>query len=72
MNEAQFSGTGGWLLKPEGYHGSPTGETKLGSELQVDAMPRKRVQLSITLLAAQHLPVKRVKDKGSRLSPYVL
>ena len=71
MNQAQFDGTGGWLLKPKGYHGSLQGESKISSESQVDAMPRRRFQLSIELLAAQHLPMKKAQDKGGRLAPYV-
>lgn len=74
MNQAQFDGTGGWLLKPKGYHGSlQGGESKISSESQMDAMvARRRIQLSVELLAAQHLPMKKSQEKGGRLAPYVM
>ena len=70
LNEAQFAGSGGWLLKPEGYQGSAAGGGAIGKESQANAMPYKRVDLAIEFLAAQDLPSKG-DSRFERLHPLV-
>ena len=59
LNEAQFAGSAGWVLKPEGYRGSPEGGAKITNESQAMAIPRKRLDFAIEVLAAQNVPSKR-------------
>jgi hypothetical protein len=69
LNEAQFSGTGGWVLKPEGYRGTVAGNYKIGTETQANAVPRKKLGLRLEILAAQHLPLKKGETKGNHINP---
>ena len=68
LNEAQFAGTGGWLLKPEGYRGSATGGAAITKESQADAMEYKKLDLMVEILAAQDLPSKG-DSRFERLHP---
>ena len=69
LNVAQFTGTGGWVLKPESYRGSATGGGAITHETQVDAMPYKKFNLAVEILAAQDLPSKRI-SRFEKLHPY--
>ncbi|KIX99085.1 uncharacterized protein Z520_05546 [Fonsecaea multimorphosa CBS 102226] len=71
LNEGMFAGTGGWILKPEGYRSTATAGSA-NSHKEVDTK-RQRLDLEIRLLAAQRLPVPADKDLsyGPRMKPYV-
>ncbi|KIW65102.1 hypothetical protein PV04_07386 [Phialophora macrospora] len=68
LNEGMFSGTGGWVLKPEGYRC-----TRMSGPADDSPQPKRRVNLEIRLLAAQRLPVPVDKDPSHahKMKPYV-
>ena len=68
LNYAQFADSGGWILKPEGYRGSGRGGTAITKESQADAMPYKKLNLTVEILAAQDLPSKG-ESRFERLHP---
>ncbi|KIW22837.1 hypothetical protein, variant 5 [Cladophialophora immunda] len=71
LNEGMFTGTGGWILKPEGYR-STAAAGSANSQKEVEPK-RQRLDLEIRLLAAQRLPVPSDKDvsHAPRMKPYV-
>ncbi|OTB01867.1 hypothetical protein M426DRAFT_323099 [Hypoxylon sp. CI-4A] len=84
LNEGMFAGTGGFVLKPEGYRGrKPVTITTEGDEegekkeQQVAPIPapetilHQTLGLNITVLAAQNLPLPEDDDKASGFKPYV-
>ncbi|KEF51788.1 uncharacterized protein A1O9_12125 [Exophiala aquamarina CBS 119918] len=77
LNEGMFAGLGGWVLKPEGYRAShPDDEPEKGStDSNTTILPTKHsLNLEITLLAAQNLPLPFDKDgsnAASKLKPYI-
>ncbi|RYP66830.1 hypothetical protein DL769_005925 [Monosporascus sp. CRB-8-3] len=94
MNEGMFAGTGGYVLKPEGFRGkkpvpaSTTATSKGGDEAKTeqqqdqhqqmiaDPLPtppiiHNTLDLRITILAAQNLPLPEEDDKPSGFEPYV-
>ncbi|KAI1073803.1 PLC-like phosphodiesterase [Whalleya microplaca] len=92
LNEGLFAGTGGYVLKPEGYRGrkaiAPTTATttttpasssteKVGDDKVVSAplsdppIVHQTLDLKITVLAAQNLPLPEEDDKASGFKPYV-
>ncbi|KIW51391.1 hypothetical protein PV05_10118 [Exophiala xenobiotica] len=69
LNEGMFASTGGWVLKPEGYRCT---ESSKSSKSMV--VPQKqRLNLEITFLAGQRIPVAPDKDAAhaSKIKPYV-
>ncbi|OAG45598.1 hypothetical protein AYO21_00234 [Fonsecaea monophora] len=69
LNEGMFTGTGGWILKPEGYRSTATAGV---SRSQEGIEPkRQRLDLEIRLLAGQKLPVSTDKDSshGPKMKP---
>ncbi|KZL83819.1 phosphatidylinositol-specific phospholipase c [Colletotrichum incanum] len=70
LNEAMFAGTGGYVLKPEGYRcpkaGSPP-DTAQG----VPQIAYRTLDLQIDILAAQNLPLPPGDTKVSGFKPYV-
>lgn len=68
LNEAQFNGSGGWILKPAGYWGSAIGGAPITKETQVNAMPYKKLNLAAEILAAQDLPSKGI-SRFEKLHP---
>ena len=70
LNEGQFAGTGGWVLKPDGYRGTPSQEKSITKETQVDTMTYKLLDLTVEILAAQDIPLLKEDSKGAR-HPYV-
>ena len=70
LNEGQFAGTGGWVLKPNGYRGTSSQAKIISKESQVDTMTYKVLNLTIEILAAQDLPLRKEDSKGAR-HPYV-
>ncbi|KAI0376453.1 PLC-like phosphodiesterase [Hypomontagnella monticulosa] len=83
LNEGMFAGTGGYVLKPEGYRGrkpivvESADDAKAGGEKKVAPVPatstilHQNLDLSITVLAAQNLPMPEADDKESGFKPYV-
>ncbi|ORY67296.1 PLC-like phosphodiesterase [Pseudomassariella vexata] len=51
LNEAMFSGENGWVLKPPGYRSEDVATS------QADAIPHRSLDLRITFLAGQHIPL---------------
>lgn len=76
LNEGMFAGLGGWVLKPEGYRAPrPDEVTRKGSgNPKTAVLPKKHsLDLEISLLAAQNLPLPVDKDAShaSKLKPYI-
>ncbi|KAI1499948.1 PLC-like phosphodiesterase [Biscogniauxia marginata] len=87
LNEGMFAGTGGYVLKPEGYRGkkvigeiSESQQQGAGSEvekqpittaLETPSIQHQTLDLSITVYAAQNLPLPEEDDKASGFRPYV-
>lgn len=84
LNEAMFNGSAGWVLKPEGYlgdlvprgsrqaSGPKAGEIKgIGQESQADATHRRTLSLSVTVLAAQDLPLPPELRHAHSFHPYL-
>lgn len=51
LNSAMFEDEDGWVLKPQGYRGTEP------SSCQADVFGKKRMDLTITVLAGQQLPI---------------
>ncbi|KAF3904616.1 hypothetical protein ABW21_db0204648 [Orbilia brochopaga] len=64
FNEAMFSGTGGYVLKPASHL------PNLKSSTTMQAL-EKTIDLQITVLAGQKLPLPEGDDKPSGFHPYV-
>ncbi|KAI1410418.1 PLC-like phosphodiesterase [Hypoxylon sp. FL1857] len=79
LNEGMFAGTGGYVLKPEGYRGKKPVviDTADGDEKKEAPVPANEIilhqtlDLSITVLAAQSIPLPEDDDKESGFKPYV-
>ncbi|RYP76244.1 hypothetical protein DL771_001863 [Monosporascus sp. 5C6A] len=88
MNEGMFAGTGGYVLKPEGFRGrkavpasttteqGKTEQKDQGQLMIADPLPsppiiHNTLDLRITVLAAQNLPLPEEDDKPSGFEPYV-
>lgn len=73
LNEGMFVGTGGWMLKPEGYLSYRASEAGEGKEQLYQAIPitRKTLDLEIEILAAQDIPLPLGERKSGSLRPYV-
>jgi phosphatidylinositol phospholipase C delta len=68
LNDGMFSGTGGYVLKPEGYRSTDTSSSSAG-EPDVPQLVVKR--LSIQVLAAQDIPLADLGDDPNSFRPYV-
>ncbi|KAJ4330295.1 hypothetical protein N0V87_010121 [Didymella glomerata] len=68
LNDGMFSGTGGYVLKPEGYRSTDTSSSSAG-EPDVPQIVVKR--LSIQVLAAQDIPLADLGDDPNSFRPYV-
>ena len=68
-----FSGSCGYVLKPNGYLGKPTSSAlpHLSEESQGDAIEHRTLTLSIEVLAAQNVPLPLGDTKPSGFHPYV-
>ncbi|KIL89604.1 hypothetical protein FAVG1_07184 [Fusarium avenaceum] len=53
LNEGMFADEKGWVLKPEGYQSS-----NKSAETQCEATPGHTMNLTITVLAGQHIPIQ--------------
>ncbi|KAM4057078.1 phosphatidylinositol-specific phospholipase c, X domain-containing protein [Hirsutella rhossiliensis] len=66
LNEGMFAGTGGYVLKPQGYR--PHVRSK--PETAAQAI-RKTLSLTITFLAAQSIPLPESDTSAKRFHPYI-
>ncbi|KAF5006632.1 hypothetical protein FDECE_7027 [Fusarium decemcellulare] len=74
INEGMFTGSDGYVLKPEGYRASASIQETPGIEAKQDLpmIPSKKLsKLTVTVLAAQNLPLADNNDSPSRFIPYV-
>lgn len=75
LNEAMFAGSGGWVLKPNGYRSNtsvPAGEIKgVGKDNQADAVRHKTLTLNIEILAAQDIPLPIGDARPEGFHPYI-
>ena len=72
LNEGMFAGSGGWVLKPQGYRGGSGGRREeLSDESQADAIAHRTLTLSIEVLAGQDIPLPPKDHKPDRFRPYV-
>lgn len=71
LNSAMFDNENGWVLKPPGYRSSTIvgdASTKRGAaKLQADLKGKKRLELTITVLAGQHLPTPQEPEESTRV-----
>lgn len=68
INDAMFDRERGWVLKPPGYRGGGDGDDS--ADCQADVSGKKRMDLTITVLAGQQIPTNDEEEtRGStRLS----
>ncbi|KAK8878709.1 PLC-like phosphodiesterase [Apiospora arundinis] len=83
LNEGMFAGTGGYVLKPEGYRGhKPVATTDdapavvtageiITAPLETPRILHQALDLKITVLAAQDLPLPKEGDNPSGFNPYL-
>ncbi|KAM0809715.1 putative Phosphoinositide phospholipase C [Seiridium cardinale] len=82
INEGMFAGTGGYVLKPEGYRGKkplatshekPVTTTTGDVVTATSSSPilSQTLDLHITVLAAQSLPLPEEDDNPSKFKPYL-
>ncbi|KAI1265470.1 PLC-like phosphodiesterase [Xylariaceae sp. FL1019] len=80
LNEGMFAGTGGYVLKPDGYRGkkvinvteeSTDEETPVVAPLSTPAILHQTLDLKITVLAAQDLPLPEEDDSARGFKPYL-
>lgn len=82
LNEGMFAGTGGYVLKPEGYRGKKTitsdaANSETGEKTSIAVPPttppiqHQTLNLKIQVLAAQNLPLPHKDDKASGFRPYL-
>lgn len=69
LNEGQFAGTGGWVLKPAGYRSDSRPKESGSSEPGANDIQYKKLDLVIELLAAQDLPLAKEDSKPERVHP---
>lgn len=65
LNEAMFAGTGGYVLKPEGYRPAPS------TSLSTPKISTKNLSLAITFIAAQSIPLPPGDTDIRGFEPYV-
>ncbi|KAI0420869.1 PLC-like phosphodiesterase [Xylaria grammica] len=73
LNEGMFTGTGGYVLKPNGYRGekSLSEPTEGSPTVPPPAIVHYTLDLKITVFAAQDLPLPHKDDKPSGFRPYI-
>jgi hypothetical protein len=71
LNEAMFAGEGGWVRKPQGYlhRVAPASEKDLAAAEEV--IEAQTLDLTITIYAAQDLPLPIGDEKEKNFHPYV-
>ncbi|KAK5989964.1 1-phosphatidylinositol 4,5-bisphosphate phosphodiesterase 1-like protein [Cladobotryum mycophilum] len=65
LNEGMFAGTGGYVLKPEGYR------PNIPSKPSPNTITRKSLSLTLTFLAAQSIPLPPDEKSPKGFKPYV-
>jgi hypothetical protein len=65
QNEAMFAGTGGWVLKPEGYRSISNAAT------QKHAIEHHNLDLSIEFFAGQNIPLPPEEEDPKDFKPYI-
>ncbi|KAM6488684.1 putative phospholipase C [Trichoderma sp. SZMC 28011] len=68
LNEGMFTGTGGYVLKPEGYRPKPTAAEDAASPI---AITRKTATLVFTFLSAQNIPLPAGEKSAKGFKPYI-
>ncbi|KAF4972578.1 hypothetical protein FSARC_851 [Fusarium sarcochroum] len=74
INEGMFTGSDGYVLKPEGYRTPSYVVETSGLEPKQDLpkIPSKKLsKLTVTVMAAQNLPLADKNDTPSKFIPYV-
>lgn len=73
LNGAMFAGSAGYVLKPNGYRGKSLHASAPGisTESQADAVVHKTLTLSVTVLAAQDIPLPLGDTKPEGFHPYL-
>ncbi|VBB86880.1 Putative 1-phosphatidylinositol-4,5-bisphosphate phosphodiesterase 1 [Podospora comata] len=74
LNEGMFAGTNGYVLKPEGYRPHkplPPTPPSAGTAPQANAVTHYTMDLAITVLAAQDIPLPLGDTKPSGFRPYL-
>ena len=69
LNEGQFAGTGGWVLKPKGYRGVSKEGHREETVPQTPQVEYKTLDMTIEVLAGQDLPLPKEDSKQGRLHP---
>lgn len=62
LNEGMFAGEQGWVLKPAGYR---------GPDLEASKIMRRKLDITIELLAGQDLPAPDDERHSKKFRPYV-
>ena len=71
LNEGMFTGTAGWVLKPNGYRGTTRHDQGSRKESQVDAISHKTLDLTIQIFAGQDVPLPLGMKSEKSFHPYV-
>ncbi|KAL9100895.1 MAG: hypothetical protein Q9163_003787 [Psora crenata] len=85
LNESMFDGSGGWVTKPKGYLGSTAAPSstvsqpgpalgdirEITEESQANAIARKTLTLTLTILAAQDIPLPADTKTAHSFRPYL-
>ncbi|KAI1356603.1 PLC-like phosphodiesterase [Xylaria sp. FL0043] len=76
LNHGMFTGTGGYVLKPDGYRGEkiinePDISATVPATASKPAISHFTLNLKITVFAAQDLPLPHKDDKEKSFRPYV-
>ena len=73
LNEGMFTGSKGWVLKPNGYLGNrdPASTKPVGEESQADAIAHKTLTLDISIFAGQDIPLPLGDTRPEGFHPYV-
>ncbi|RFU75169.1 phospholipase c [Trichoderma arundinaceum] len=68
LNEGMFTGTGGYVLKPEGYRPKLTSKDETSDPITI---PRKSLNLVFTFLSAQNIPLPPSEKSAKGFKPYI-
>ena len=73
LNEGMFTGSQGYVLKPEAYRGDSVKSSAppISTETQADAVAHKTLTLSLDILAAQDIPLPLGDTRPGGFHPYV-
>ncbi|KAM0264769.1 hypothetical protein ACHAQJ_000594 [Trichoderma viride] len=68
LNEGMFVGTGGYVLKPEGYRPKLTSKDDASNTITIT---RKSIALAFTFLSAQNIPLPPGEKSAKGFKPYI-